>query len=107
MCRKKDFGKQFSVSGTLYHQMMEFLNHCFDICWLFIYNSADFHIVLKTSLDRGFQKLLDLLAESYKTNLQSGDPNSRYMYSVITCISINNEGSITVTFGFSVKRAVW
>lgn len=105
MCRKKEFGKQFSVSGTLYHQMMEFLNHCFDICWLFIYNSADFHIVLKTSLDRGFQKLLDLLAESYKTNLQSGDPNSRY--SVITCISINNDGSITVTFGFSVKRAVW
>lgn len=43
-----------------------------------ILESADFHIVLKTSLDRGFQKLLDLLAESYKTNLQSGDPNSSH-----------------------------
>lgn len=58
--------------------------------------------MLKTSLDRGFQKLLDLLAESYKTNLQSGDPNSRY-----SIIISNNEGSITVTLGFSVKRAGW
>lgn len=81
---------------------MEFLRHCFDICQLFIYNSADFHTVLKTSLDRGFQKLLDLLAESYKTNLQSGDPNSRY-----SIIISDNEGSITVTFGFCVKRAGW
>lgn len=103
MCRKKDFGELFLVSGLLYYQIMEFLNYCFDICWLFIYNSVDFYIVLKISFDRGFQKLLDLFVESYKINLQFGDLNSRY--SVI--IFINNEGSIIVIFGFFVKRVVW
>ncbi|XP_062589763.1 serine/threonine-protein kinase RIO1-like [Saccostrea cucullata] len=41
-----------------------------------ILESADFHTVLKTCLDRGFHKLLDLLAESYKTSLQSSDLNN-------------------------------
>ncbi|XP_056020374.1 serine/threonine-protein kinase RIO1-like [Ostrea edulis] len=43
-----------------------------------ILESADFHTVLKTCLDRGFQKLLDLLADSYKTNLQTSDLNNSH-----------------------------
>nr|XP_022318912.1 serine/threonine-protein kinase RIO1-like [Crassostrea virginica] len=43
-----------------------------------ILESADFHTVLKTSLDRGFQKLLDFVADAYKTSLQSTEHNSSH-----------------------------
>nr|XP_022314156.1 serine/threonine-protein kinase RIO1-like [Crassostrea virginica] len=43
-----------------------------------ILESADFHTVLKTSLDRGFQKLLDFVADAYKTSLQSTEQNSSH-----------------------------